>query len=391
MTFRLKAGERFFRLHRQVRISPNNLIYAIGGFAGVHLLSLCSFNVTSLLGYLFEFWLFCACLMTPMSRLFRRLSLRKPKTLPASRNVSSPNSCPELHTTCNAKSASEKPPFLPEELIFKCLDNIENPFELARYRRVNHAFRDYVDQRFANIVEMDASRVAFDCLSMSSVSCDSESSCSTSSSIVNDSSSVILNQKLWYTHPAGHKILMRLENNRVELLVDECWTSKEVIMLCGAVSVFRFNLRQITLDAPIIELIIASLSLIDLERWYAYLCYMQAINDNQVHLRFTQSQTSTINEKTKPSFYFPNAERLTIRTTKESSINLARLLDYGVRSQLVMDRQKLDELLIVITDVINDADKTNRILNRNLYHFRCWAGSAGFDERFKQHYSVNVI
>jgi hypothetical protein len=48
---------------------------------------------------------------------------------------------------------------------------------------------------------------------------------------------------------------MRLENNKVELLVDECWTSKEVIMLCGAMSVFRLNLRHITLDAPIIELV----------------------------------------------------------------------------------------------------------------------------------------
>jgi hypothetical protein len=55
-----------------------------------------------------------------------------------------------------------------------------------------------------------------------------------------------------------------------------------------------------------------------------------------------------------------------------------------------MDRRKLDELRIVLTDV-NDVDKTNRSLNRNLYHFRCWSGSAGFDDRFKQYYSVNVI
>lgn len=48
---------------------------------------------------------------------------------------------------------------------------------------------------------------------------------------------------------------MRLEHNKVELLVDECWTSKEVIMLVGAMSVFRLNLKHITLDAPIIELV----------------------------------------------------------------------------------------------------------------------------------------
>jgi hypothetical protein len=70
--------------------------------------------------------------------------------------------------------------------------------------------------------------------------------------------------------------------------------------------------------------IIASLSLIDLDRWYAFLCFLEAINDPQVHLRFPQTQINTANEKTEPSFYWPKAETLIIQTTKESSIHLAR-------------------------------------------------------------------
>lgn len=52
-----------------------------------------------------------------------------------------------------------------------------------------------------------------------------------------------------------------------------------------------------------------------------------------------------------------------------------------------MDRRKLNVLKIVLTDV----DKMNRTLIRNLYHFRCWAGSAGFDDRFSQQYCVDVV
>lgn len=67
-------------------------------------------------------------------------------------------------------------------------------------------------------------------------------------------------------------------------------------------------------------------------------------------------------------------------------LKIFRILDYGVRSQLVMDRRRLDVLKIILTDV----DKPNRNVIRNLYHFRCWAGSAGFDDRFSQQYFVNV-
>lgn len=52
----------------------------------------------------------------------------------------------------------------------------------------------------------------------------------------------------------------------------------------------------------------------------------------------------------------------------------------------MINRCKLNVLKILITDV----SKMNRSLTRNLYHFRCWAGSAGFDDRFSQQLCVDV-
>lgn len=135
--------------------------------------------------------------MMTMSRFFRRLSLRKPKFPLATKTMASPNSCPNLHDS--RKNERSKCP-LTEETVFKCLDSIDNPFELARFRRVNRLFKGYVDQRFSNVTEMDVRRVALDSISMSS--CGSESSCSSSTSSV----PVLLNQKTWYLHPAGHKV-----------------------------------------------------------------------------------------------------------------------------------------------------------------------------------------
>lgn len=63
-------------------------------------------------------------------------------------------------------------------------------------------------------------------------------------------------------------------------------------------------------------------------------------------------------------------------------IFFCRILDYGVRSQLVVDRRNLESLKVIITDMT----LYTKALNRNLYHFRCWAGSAGFDDRYCQQF-----
>uniref|UniRef100_A0A915EB43 Uncharacterized protein n=1 Tax=Ditylenchus dipsaci TaxID=166011 RepID=A0A915EB43_9BILA len=269
------------------------------------------------------------------------------------------------------------------------LNYIEDPFELCRLKRVSSGVHKYVRRRMDRVTHMDVSKVKF-----------SDSTCS---QISRCASSIVLDHNQWYAHPSGdYKVLMRLvplntytqqlqeedrqEEYRVELMVDNSWTSRDISLLCSVLlNVFRQNLKIIHVDAPIVELIIASLSIIDLDRWYAFQCFMKAVNDHQMHLAINHLPANPSSDP--KDLYWPKVETLVIRSTERQSAHLARLLDYGVRSQLVMDRRKLDMLKIELTGV-----KTmNKDLKRNLYHFRCWAGSAGFDDRFSQHYSVNVV
>lgn len=64
---------------------------------------------------------------------------------------------------------------------------------------------------------------------------------------------------------------------------------------------------------------IASLSLIDLDRWYAFQCFMKAVNDFQIHLAIKNLPKNALND-----FYWPNAEALIIRTTEHDSTHLSR-------------------------------------------------------------------
>lgn len=68
--------------------------------------------------------------------------------------------------------------------------------------------------------------------------------------------------------------------------------------------------------------VIASVSLIDLDLWYAFQCFMKAVDDHQMHLAITQLPQPTSDAPAK--LYWPNAESLVIRTTEKDSAHLAR-------------------------------------------------------------------
>ncbi|KAE9555311.1 hypothetical protein FO519_001470 [Halicephalobus sp. NKZ332] len=190
-------------------------------------------------------------------------------------------------------------------------------------------------------------------------------------------------ESTWFIHPGGCKVLTRFPDmDSVQIVVDDHWNSKDVIVLDEVIGMFRNSVEEIVLDAPIVELIIASLSMIDLDRWYAFLCFMKATNNNEMHLSLDRVAHSPFEEN---ELYFPEGRQLVIRTTERDSAHLARILDYGVRSQLVVNRQKLDVIKVIVTDV-PQLTRSKKELNRNILRFRCWAGSAGFDDRYQQSY-----
>lgn len=54
-----------------------------------------------------------------------------------------------------------------------------------------------------------------------------------------------------------------------------------------------------------------------------------------------------------------------------------------MKSQCVIDRHRLTELQVQLLGCA----KLSKCLNSNLYNFRCWAGTAGFDHRFSHQFA----
>lgn len=63
----------------------------------------------------------------------------------------------------------------------------------------------------------------------------------------------------------------------------------------------------------------------DLDRWYAFQCFMKAVNDYQIHLAINQLEKQS-NYVDSSEFYWPNVECLVIRTSEKDSTHLARFL-----------------------------------------------------------------
>uniref|UniRef100_A0A183BV72 F-box domain-containing protein n=1 Tax=Globodera pallida TaxID=36090 RepID=A0A183BV72_GLOPA len=364
-----------------------------------------------------------------LNRLFRRLRESHDE---AKKHKKSSNF---FHTFTSDQRAAEQKinncrsgePMLPEALLFRILEDVESPFELFSLRRANKNCADYVRSRIGRVSEMDLRRVSFDELSSSSVS--------SSGTSAQSETTVILQGELWHVHPSGCKVLCRMSpvdeqqhisgdsNNgdnksaadtsgtfdglqvadaniqlRLEVLVDEQWTSREIAILCSLVNEFRQAVKRISVDAPIFELIVANLAAVDLDRWFAYQCFVKAVDDGQMSATLNklaaqlqqQQQNDPLDAMVNDNeLYWPNAKTILVRTTERESVHLARVLFYGVRANLLMDRRRLDRLalLVCVADAaivhVSMSERPKELV-RNLYHFRCWAGSPGFDERFSQ-------
>ncbi|CAJ0954849.1 unnamed protein product, partial [Mesorhabditis belari] len=204
--------------------------------------------------------------------------------------------------------------------------------------------------------------------------------------VVSKKSLSYCNDSSWEKHRSA-QIAIRINGNSAEIVVDEKWTSRDIECVVGLMGVFRKTLHNVIIDAPIAELLIVSLSPLDLQRWYAFQCYMKVHNvfddveDEEQHVIVAGTSANPT------EVYWPNVESLTVKTTRQQSPHLARILDYGVVVNHVLNRRQLSHIKVIYTDV----QQNFKALARNVFPFRCWAGSAGFDHRFDQEFAGKTL
>jgi hypothetical protein len=202
-------------------------------------------------------------------KLFRSLIPRHHGIKPKS--CSNASSTTSLHSHPSSSSL-EAYGELPPNVLSEWIDTLENPFKLWQLRQISKEASAQITSRFSQIKQMDVRRITFDNIELD---------------FDYESGEVEYDNQTWYFHPAGHNVIARFPSlMSVELLVDDHWSSKDVVALHESISMFRLSVEQIYLDAPVVELIIASLSIIDLERFHAFLCFLKVCDKIKYYFNF---------------------------------------------------------------------------------------------------------
>uniref|UniRef100_A0A7I5E577 F-box domain-containing protein n=2 Tax=Haemonchus contortus TaxID=6289 RepID=A0A7I5E577_HAECO len=239
----------------------------------------------------------------------------------------------------------EDKPRLSDDLLLRIVDQCDI-IEQIRLRAINKAVKNHVDNKIKKITHISVEKRDIDTASGGD----------------------------WTRHRHA-QVSLKMRHNTAEIVVDSRWTARDVSTVVAAMSIYRKTILEAIIDAPIAELLVVSLSALDLNRWYAFQCYMKAMDvfDEDMHMDCDFVNPGEV--------YWPLIQNLTVRTTEQQAPHLARVIDYGVQCNWVLDRRNLCRLRIVFTDL--DATPSRKT-SRHLYHFRCWAGSAGFDHRYEQ-------
>uniref|UniRef100_A0A914W097 F-box domain-containing protein n=1 Tax=Plectus sambesii TaxID=2011161 RepID=A0A914W097_9BILA len=236
-------------------------------------------------------------------------------------------------------------PPLPDTLL-QMIFAASSPFDLIQWRAVSKDVCRLIDIRFASVHQLEVRKADINTTLASAPG-------------------------VWHRHPSA-QVLMQLTDGKATLVVDEQWTTRDVSSVAEALHLFHRNVRSVQLDAPIVELVVVALSAMELNRWYAFLCYMKAFNSTELHLMYNWTKSKGV--------YFPMAENLTVRTTAEQSCHLARVVDYGVCSKHIIDRQKVKKLCVQLVDV----KECKGLVSQHICTFRNWIGTIGFDSRYSQ-------
>ncbi|VDM57121.1 unnamed protein product [Angiostrongylus costaricensis] len=244
----------------------------------------------------------------------------------------------------------ETKPRLPDHLLLRIIDQCD-ALEQIRLRAVCTTIKNHVDRQIEKVTHLNVEKRDIDNIT----------------------------GRGWSRHRHA-QVSLKMNLNSAHIVVDTRWTSRDLTTVVAAMSVYRNTILEAVIDAPIAELLVVSLSALDLNRWYAFQCYMKAMDvfDEDMHMDCDFVKPGKV--------YWPNIQHLTVRTTEQQAPHLARVIDYGVQCNWVLDRRNLCRLRIVFTDL--DATPSRKV-SRHLYHFRCWAGSAGFDHRFEQQFAAS--
>jgi len=279
---------------------------------------------------------------------------------------------PKDQRHCETIEEEKQPEIVFDDRVWQSIMSYSSPFDVFRWRRVNHRLHSLVRQRFEKIIYLDVFRKTQKDLDHQHHITDGQFHKAT------------IRQQ--FHKATGSQLLLRIDAHKAELVVNERWTLRDVFRLWSALTSLGKYALNVQLDAAVIELIVAGLSSMDLSRWYSFQCYLQAFNENEIerlHLHCT-----TCPQRKEP--FFPQLKEMTIRLSDgDRSDYLSRLLDYSVLSSAVFNSESVQLVrLRLISASPRSCSLPIRCARRHAITFRRWVRAGELAEKYTQQYII---
>lgn len=248
-------------------------------------------------------------------------------------------------------------------------------FDQIRWRRVSKAFKQAIDARLNHFTRIDVR-----CYHGLGQMCEENKS----------------NEKRdsFETHPHARLMVLQMGAHELGIAVDTKMRTEDVKALIQLLCTFRRSVEQLSMDSPIIELLVSQINrqqmniLLDiLKNSRTVISTPKKGNGNQSN---TGNELVNVNVQDIPyGPFFPSLKKLTITSQSNQLEHLSRLLSYAVGVDFLYETSNIDLLCLKICIGNGQwSQKPNIRLFRHVTRFRQWTEAGSLGERYFQQFTA---
>ncbi|GMT11136.1 hypothetical protein PFISCL1PPCAC_2433 [Pristionchus fissidentatus] len=183
-----------------------------------------------------------------------------------------------------------------------------SPIDIVKWRRVNRSVKSVIDDRLSRLLYLDVWRM--------------------------DTTVILPRQKDNdgdFYRVRSSPLLIHMDAHSLVLVSSSHWTTRDVERLWAAINLFRTSAMTLTLDASVMEMVVAGMALSD--------SYTHWIKSNESEDRLNNNSEKELEDATEP--FFPAVREMTVRVSRGETASLLALPSYSVPPHLIVPLSSL--------------------------------------------------
>ncbi|GMS80288.1 hypothetical protein PENTCL1PPCAC_2463, partial [Pristionchus entomophagus] len=179
-----------------------------------------------------------------------------------------------------------------------------SPIDAFKWRRVNREIKSVIDDRLSRLLYLDVWRM--------------------------DTTAILPRHKDNdgdFFRVRSSSLLVHMDCHSLVLVSSSHWTTRDVERLWAAINMFRNSAMTLTLDASVMEMVVAGMALSDsYTQWIKYSESDDRLNNNE--------HEKEVQDEIEP--FFPNVREMTVRMSRGDTSSILSLPSYKVPPHLIV-------------------------------------------------------